>query len=150
MAPRVVVAPMSKTAMAASITAYFVANPPPAGQVPTDAQVAAQVAIYLTAHPPAAGPSPLVTIGTVTIAQTAVIAISAGIRTITFTGLAGLLTTDNVLLFPVVTAGVGIPDGYAIHNAWCSAAGTLKVALSAPLLAIGASYSIPCRVIVLR
>lgn len=150
MAPRVVVAPMSKTAIAASIAAYFVANPPPAGQAPTDAQVAAQVAIYLTAHPPAAGPSPLVTIGTVTIAQTAVIAIVAGIRTITFTGLTSLLTTDNVLLFPVVTAGVGIPDGYAIHNAWCSAAGTLKVALSAPLLAIGASYSIPCRVIVLR
>jgi hypothetical protein len=174
MAPRVVVAPMSKTAMATSIAAYFVANPPPAGQAPTDAQVAAQVAIYvaahppssgnnatdaqvasavatyLAAHPPAAGPSPLVTIGTVTIAQTAVIAISAGIRTITFTGLAGLFTSDNVLLFPVVTAGVGIPDGYAIHNAWCSAAGTLKVALSAPLLAIGASYSIPCRVIVLR
>lgn len=150
MAPRVVVAPMSKTAMATSIAAYFGANPPPAGQAPTDAQVAAQVAIYLTAHPPAAGPSPLVTIGTVTIAQTAVIAIVAGIRTITFTGLTGLLTTDNVLLFPVVTAGVGIPDGYAIHNAWCSAAGTLKVALSAPLLAIGASYSIPCRVIVLR
>lgn len=150
MAPRVVVAPMSKAAMATAIAAYFLANPPPAGQAPTDAQVAAQVAIYLTAHPPAAGPSPLVTIGTVTIAQTAVIAIVAGIRTITFTGLAGLLTSDNVLLFPVVTAGVGIPDGYAIHNAWCSAAGTLKVALSAPLLAIGASYSIPCRVIVLR
>lgn len=150
MAPRVNVAPMSKTAMASAIAAYFVANPPPAGQAPTDAQVAAQVAIYLTAHPPAAGPSPLVTIGTVTLAQTATVAISAGIRTITFTGLTGLLTTDNVLLFPVVTAGVGIPDGYAIHNAWCSAAGTLKVALSAPLLAIGASYSIPCRVIVLR
>jgi hypothetical protein len=86
----------------------------------------------------------------VTLAQTAVVAISAGIRTLTVTGITGLLTTDNVLLFPVVTAGVGIPDGYAIHNAWCSTAGTIKVALSAPLLAIGAGFSIPCRVIVLR
>lgn len=96
------------------------------------------------------GPSPLVSLGTATLAETAVIAISAGFRTLTIIGITGLLTTDNVLLFPVVTAGVGIPDGYAIHNTWCSANGTLKVRLSVPLIALGQNYSIPCRVIVLR
>lgn len=96
------------------------------------------------------GPSPLVSLGTATLAETAIIAITAGFRTLTITGITGLLTMDNVLLFPVVTAGVGIPDGYAIHNAWCSATGTLKVRLSVPLIALGQNYSIPCRVIVLR
>lgn len=103
-----------------------------------------------------AGPSPLVTIGTVNLGETAIIAITAGFRTLTITqnttggALTGLLTTDNVLLFPVVASGNGIPDGYAIHDAWCSVAGTLKVRLSVPLIALGNSYAIPCRVVVLR
>lgn len=102
------------------------------------------------------GPSSLVNIGTVNLGETALIAITAGFRTLTITqnttggALTGLLTTDNVLLFPVVSGGNGIPDGYAIHNAWCSVAGTLKVRLSVPLIALGNSYAIPCRVVVLR
>lgn len=92
------------------------------------------------------GPSALVKLGSITINETATIAITAGIRTLTRTGITGLLAGDNVLLVPTAA----LPAGYAIHNAVATANGTLQITLNAPLLAIGASYSIVCRVEVLR
>ena len=67
-------------------------------------------------------------------------------RTLTFTGIAGLQAGDNVLVFPMSA----LPAGYAVHSSIATAAGTLQVTLTAPLLAIGGQYSIPCRVVVIR
>lgn len=85
-------------------------------------------------------------LGDIVISQTAVISISAGIRSVTVSGVTGLLTTDRVLLAPAEA----LPSGYAIHNAFPTSAGVLQVTLSAPLLGIGASYSIDCAVFVIR
>jgi hypothetical protein len=84
-------------------------------------------------------------LATVTLAQTAVIAINAGIRTVTL-ACSGAKTTDDLVIQPVGA----LPAGYAVHNAVCTSAGQVQVTLTAPLLAIGAAYSIPCRVVALR
>lgn len=87
-----------------------------------------------------------VSLGTATLTQTAIIAITGGMRTLTVTGVSGLVPADNVLLFPTAA----LPDGVSILDAWCSANGTLKASLMVPVLAVGQSYSINVRVIVLR
>lgn len=91
------------------------------------------------------GPSPLVTLGTVVVTQVAAIALSAGIRSVTLT-VQGVQKDDNILLLPAAA----LPAGYAIHNVVATAANTLQVTFFAPLLAIGASFSINCRVVALR
>ena len=94
----------------------------------------------------ARGPSSLVQLPNVTITQTAAVAIQAGVRTVTIANITGVKAGDALLLIPVTD----LPAGYAIHNAWSTADGSIKVTLSAPLLAIGASYSITCRLVALR
>jgi len=94
----------------------------------------------------AAGPSSKVSLGNITVTETAIVAISAGIRTLTFTGISGLLAGDDIVLFPINA----LPIGYAIHNSVATANGTLQVTLNAPLLAIGSSYSIVCKVVAIR
>lgn len=94
----------------------------------------------------ATGPTSKVALGTLTVAQTAIIAINAGVRTLTFTGVTGSLAGDDLLLFPANA----LPAGYAIHNVRCPTNGTVEVTMTAPLLAIGASFSIPCRLVALR
>jgi len=81
-------------------------------------------------------------VGTITLAESAVIALSAGVRKLTVP-LAGTVTGGNYLLFPAAAT----PAGYALHDAICSTAGQLTVSLTAPLLAIGQNYSIQCRVV---
>lgn len=83
--------------------------------------------------------------GNIALTQTATVAISAGARTLTFT-IPGIATYDKTLLFPLAA----IPTGYIILGAIASAPNTLQVTLQAPLLAIGATYSITCRVVVIR
>lgn len=92
------------------------------------------------------GPSAKVALGTLNVTQTATVAINAGVRTISFTAVTGTLTGDDLLLFPTSA----LPAGYAIHNVRCPSAGTVEVTMTAPLLAIGASFSIPCRLVALR
>ncbi len=89
-------------------------------------------------------PAPLVNdLGTVTIAEKALVQIAAGPRTIALP-LAGVVKGDALLLFPTDP----LPAGFMIQTAAVApAAGTLRATLIAPLLAIGASYSITCRVI---
>lgn len=75
------------------------------------------------------------TLGVVTLTETATLSISAGIRIVTVT-LTGAAVGDRIVLTPKDP----VPAGYAVHNAYVSAANTLKVSLTAPLLAIGAGY----------
>lgn len=101
--------------------------------------------------PGAAGPSALVPLPNITIAQTAAVAIAAGVRTVRIAGITGLLANDLVLLSPQASGGNStLPAGYAIHSAVAVANGTLEVSLTAPLLAIGASYSIVCKLAAVR
>ncbi|MDO7843462.1 hypothetical protein [Sphingomonas immobilis] len=81
-------------------------------------------------------------IGTTTISQTVtLVALSLGVHEFTVTR-AGVAVGDNILLFPASA----LPAGYAIHGAVVTAANTLKVTMTTPLLAIGTAISIPCRV----
>lgn len=91
------------------------------------------------------GPSSKVSLGTITLAQNALVAITAGVRTLTLP-LTGVLAGDDLTIHPVGA----LPVGYGILGATATAANTVQVTLTAPLLAIGASYSIPCRVNALR
>lgn len=87
----------------------------------------------------------VIEMGNISLTQTATVAISAGVRTLTFT-VPNLLANDKTLLFPIAA----LPTGYYIVAVIASAANTLQVSLQAPLLAIGATYSITCRVVVIR
>lgn len=99
------------------------------------------------AHPLPAGLAS--SIGTITVGQNALVAISAGVRTIPVS-LVGVVKDGNYLVFPAVTTAYpnGLPAGYQLQPvAVASADGVLQVTLTAPILAIGASYSISARVL---
>lgn len=84
-------------------------------------------------------------LGTITVAETAVLAITAGARRVTVTTPAGygVAVGQNLLVFPV-----SVPSGlYATHDVIATGANTISVGISAPLLAVGASYSIQCRLV---
>jgi len=78
----------------------------------------------------------------VTIGETAVIAILAGVRKVTVS-VTGVAAGSNYLLFPISAT----PAGYAIADVVATAANTLQVTITVPAIALGQSYSIPCRVI---
>lgn len=81
-------------------------------------------------------------VGTITISQTATVAISAGVRSLTL-DLPGAAIGDMLLLFPA-----SVPTGYLLQAApVVTAKNKVRVSLLAPLLAIGASYSITCQVV---
>lgn len=86
-----------------------------------------------------------VQVGTVTLAETAIVAISAGVRTLTFT-VSGVIAGEPLEIYP----NGSLPNGYGIFGAIATATNTVQVTLIAPLLAIGASYSIPCKIIAFR
>lgn len=81
----------------------------------------------------------------VTIAQTATVAIPLGPRTVTVT-LPSCQAGDRVLLTPTVA----LPAGYGVLDAECFAGGTLTVNVYGPALVIGGSYSIAAKVTVFR
>lgn len=86
-----------------------------------------------------------VQVGTVTLAETALVAISAGVRALTFT-VSGVAAGEPLEIYP----NAALPTGYGIFGVIATAANTVQVTLIAPLLAIGASYSIPCKIIAFR
>ncbi len=90
------------------------------------------------------GPGSLVVLGTVTIAQTATIAIAAGVRTISVS-VTGLLAGENVILQPTTTP----PAGYMLGLP-TARAGVLDVPVYAPAMVINASYSVTARVLAVR
>jgi hypothetical protein len=87
------------------------------------------------------GTNAITLIGTAAVAETATIAISAGVRAVTV-NVPGVVVGGAYQ----VVATSAPPAGYALHDAFPSSANTLKVNVTAPLLAIGASYSIPIKV----
>lgn len=81
-------------------------------------------------------------IGAATISETMLLALSAGVRSLSV-AVPGVVPGGNYVLFRTATgtANVGILDTA------CFTAGTLEVRLQVPALAIGASYSIPVRIV---
>ncbi|MBA9071724.1 hypothetical protein FHR71_005510 [Methylobacterium sp. RAS18] len=86
----------------------------------------------------------LVLVCNTTVAETIVVALSAGIRVRDSVPCTGALTTDLLLVIP--TAGAASLNGYAVHHAFPTAANTLRVILAVPALAALATYSIPVAV----
>jgi hypothetical protein len=87
------------------------------------------------------GSNAITFIGTGTVAENALVAISAGVRQVTVP-VTGVVTGEA---YTVVASGA-VPTGYALHDCYASANGTLKVNVTAPLLALGQNYSIPVKV----
>lgn len=80
--------------------------------------------------------------GNITITQNALVVIAAGVRKVDVP-LAGGVVGANYLLFPAAAT----PAGYGLIDCVCVTAGQLQVTLIGPSLALGASYSIPARVL---
>ena len=87
------------------------------------------------------GPAGASLIGALTIMQTAVVAIQAGVRSLSLT-VQGVAQGDALSIIPTAP----LPPGYAIHNIVATGPNAVQVTMTAPLLALGASYSIPCKV----
>jgi len=85
-----------------------------------------------------------VTLPTVNVTETATVAIALGWRNVTVT-CAGVLAGDRIQINPT-----SAPTGYAIGQAVATANNTLQVQVYAPLLAIGASYTIQCKILAFR
>lgn len=92
--------------------------------------------------------------GQVTVAQNALVAISAGLREVT-AALAGVVPGARYVAFcdsyrvpsNAPSATPGRPSGYAILDCVCNTAGQITVTVSAPLLALGSSYSMTVSVV---
>lgn len=90
------------------------------------------------------GPSGATMLNDVTLAQTAVIAIALGPRQLTVS--TNCIAGDRLLMTPLTA----VPVGYMLGDARCSANGAMVASLYAPLLAIGANYSITVKVTAFR
>lgn len=86
----------------------------------------------------------LTQIGTVTISQTAAVAITAGVRQFTPT-LNGLVAGEPVVVMPQ-----SIPANYLVGLPFVSANNVLTVPITCPLLALGASFTFNLRVFAFR
>lgn len=82
-------------------------------------------------------------LGSITIAQTATVAISAGTRrmVVTIPASWGVIVGDPLIALPSTVLA-----GYAVHDVVAVSATSLSIGITAPLLAIGASFTIPCRI----
>lgn len=83
-------------------------------------------------------------LGVITIAQTATVALAAGLRTI---GVVvplkmGLKAGEPVLAVPTIRV-----LGYAVHDAVAVLPTLVSVTMTAPALAIGQKYELPCKLI---
>lgn len=90
------------------------------------------------------GPSGATLIATVSLSQTAAVAISAGMRAVDVP-VPGLLATDA----PFISPATPPPAGYYLYGCAPVSAGTLRVYFTAPLLALGQTFTIPLRVFAL-
>lgn len=134
-----------------------ITNPP---TIPTQTSQLTNNSGFITSVPSYTGTAPIQVNGTVisttskqtlffpdvTFTETAVVALGVGTRRITFTGLAGILTTDRVFI-----SAAGLPPvGYVLGDAVCTVNGTVVLSFYGPLLALGGTNTFTCRVTVLR
>lgn len=89
----------------------------------------------------AAGTNATTLVGTVTLAETALITLALGVRRIT-AALAGTITTGSYVAAPVTAP----PAGYSIQDAYCSTNGQITVGLIVPALGLATNYSIQVRI----
>jgi hypothetical protein len=83
-------------------------------------------------------------LGDIVFGETAARTISAGLRflTVSTPPAWGLVVGQDIILSPAA-----MPAGnYAVHGAIVTAPDTMRVTLTVPLLPVGSSYSITCRV----
>lgn len=149
--------------IASAAAAYLAMNPPAAGKDATAPTIAIGKATTLAAGSAATitnsgtatalkldfgipggapGPAAATLLGAAVLIDRATLALSAGVRTVTVTGVTGLAAGDAVVLVPTAIP----PAGYAITSAIATATGTLVVTLVAPVLAAGTSTSIAVKV----
>lgn len=99
----------------------------------------------LRGQPGSSAANPATLLGTITLSETATVAITAGARRVSVTTPSawGVTTGQNLLIFPV-----SVPSGaYATHDVIPTAANTISVGITAPLLAVNATYTIQCRLV---
>lgn len=89
----------------------------------------------------AAGTNATVLVGTVTLAETALITLALGVRRVT-TALTGTVTTGSYVAVPTAAP----PAGYSIQDAYCSTANQITVGLIVPALGVATNYSIQVRI----
>lgn len=89
----------------------------------------------------AAGTNSTVLVGTVTLAETALITLALSVRRVTV-ALSGTVTAGSYVAIPVSAP----PAGYSIQDCVCSTAGQITVGVLVPTISIAGSYSIPVRV----
>lgn len=82
-------------------------------------------------------------LGTVILTQTATVAVNAGTRRLAVTVPAswGVVAGDPLMALPSATIA-----GYAVHDVVAVSPTSISVGFTAPLLAIGASFTIPLRI----
>ncbi len=81
-------------------------------------------------------------LGTITVWQTATVAIQAGVRRLVLTipTSLGVVAGDSLYLAPTKAI-----DGYALHDVVAVSPTSLNIGLTGPLLALNASFAIPCK-----
>lgn len=87
------------------------------------------------------GTSASVLVGTVTLAESALITLALGVRRVTVS-LAGTGTTGSYVAAPTAAP----PAGYSIQDAYCSTAGQITVGIIVPALGVATNYSIQVRI----
>jgi hypothetical protein len=82
-------------------------------------------------------------LGTITIAETSLVTVSAGVRRVTVaTPTAwGIATGQDIAVFPISE-----PAGYAVHDAVVTGANTIQVNVTVPVISVLGGYSITARV----
>lgn len=89
----------------------------------------------------AAGTNASVLVGTVTLAETALINLALTVRRVTV-ALSGTVTAGSYVATPVGSP----PAGYSIQDCACATAGQITVGILVPVLSIASSYSIPVKI----
>lgn len=84
-------------------------------------------------------------LGSITVAETILVAVGSGARRVTITTPTAWGVTAGQALIAFATT---VPtSAYAVHDVIATGANTISVAVSTPALAVAASYSIPCRIV---
>ena len=88
-----------------------------------------------------AGTNATILVGSVTLAESALVTLALSVRRVTAT-LAGTVTTGSYVAIPVSPP----PAGYSIQDCYCGTNGQITVGLLVPVLGVGSSYSIPVKI----